>query len=692
MKILQQGTLLVCISLLWVTSTLPLLAAPPAVPAARVEPAVEKRGSFLVDPRPAGRTPKFLGVCLEVAEDAQRSNLWDWVADSGVNMTRLIHPDRDIRRFPGEALVPNFVESKEAKIQRFKQQSAFVEVKFKGIQNKQDFEVYRARLRADPVRNLPWKDYAFDQRLPWLGVADDAVRKACEAGIMPIVSMAYGPQFYPRSLLNTFADVTQPKDEAINWGAAASAYEYYFANIHRYTTRQGVSHYMLINEPDERDLRQVKQIGVLARLARLAMEDVRGSLADQAVAKSLRLSAPACHFGWEEFWPYVEPYVDFLDFHFYDPNPAMFLREYKRCALRARATGKKVAFTEFNRIGGSLQPDQALFSMKPSLQLGALVMSVLSAGQAQDPGCEMALTYQFQFPATHRSFKSLVYGDMNLVDWSGQDKALNQAGPEAYPTFEQLQVRMATPAYHVFKMLARCTPGAGERDSFEVLDCGESAKGFGATWDRSIEQNIYEQLHPAKFYSLGGVGAELRVLAVRTPERLIITVLNAGPTAAKRIGFNCELLAEHYATAVVRETSLNHRDRAMQQLPLPKNKELIVDLPPEALTQIIFTKDDLTQIKELKLVEKTVTPGTAQQLGLLQTTRLRALGRLGDRWIDLTELNVNWTTSAPELVAIYQGGLVQRRRDSVEAVTLTAVTLAGVAAPVVTVPASLPSK
>ena len=27
------------------------------------------------------QTPKYLGVCLEVAESADRSNLWDWLAD-----------------------------------------------------------------------------------------------------------------------------------------------------------------------------------------------------------------------------------------------------------------------------------------------------------------------------------------------------------------------------------------------------------------------------------------------------------------------------------------------------------------------------------------------------------------------------------------------------------------------------------
>jgi hypothetical protein len=127
------------------------------------------------------------------------------------------------------------------------------------------------------------------------------------------------------------------------------------------------------------------------------------------------------------------------------------------------------------------------------------------------------------------------------------------------------------------------------------------------------------------------------------------------------------------------------RYEATPQVPM-SGPEMIVDLPAESLTQIIFTKDDLAQMKELKLEEKTFTPGTAQKLGLLETTRLRALGKLGDRWLDLTDLNIVWTSSAPDLVPLYQGGLVQRLRQTTNEVTLTAKTLAGVATASLIVP------
>ena len=623
----------------------------------------EVKGSYLVDPKPVAQTPKFLGVCLEVAEDADRSNLWDWLADSGAKMARVIHPDNDLRRPAGK------LEN------------------FKSIQTKADFEAFRAKLLADPEKNLPWQHYLFDQRIAWLGVPDDEIRKLTECGVAPVVSMAYAPRYYPRGLLKTYAVTLQPADEAVNWDAAASAYEYYFANIHRYATRSGTTHFMMLNEPDDRDLRLVQQTGVLARLARLALEDVRTRLADRRTAARLRLSAPACHFAWETYWPYVEPYCDSVDFHFYSPDPEMFKRQLARLAIRARAAGKKTAITEFNRIGGPLQPDQALLARKPSLQFAALTMSILSATQPQDPGCEMALAYEFQFPATHRSGKSLVYGDMNRVDWTGQDKPLNKQPAECYPTFEQFQLRTATPAYHVFRMLARCTPGAGEVESFEVLGLGESTKGLNEVFDQVNKQNNYRGLDAAKYHALNGAGPDLRTLVVRTPDRLYFTVLNPGPTAAKRIALNLELLGERYATAVVRETSHWSRDKAIREVTL-KGPEFILDLPAESLTQVIFTKADLSQVKELKLVERTFTPGKANGLGVLETTRLRALGKLGDQWIDVTDLNVEWISSSPDVVMLHQGGLVQRLQASPGEVTLTARTLSGVAAPAVVIPAS----
>ena len=123
------------------TSALLLLGLAAGLQANAADKPVETKGSFLVDPIPVAKTPKYLGVCLEVAEDADRSNLWDWLADSGAKMTRVIHPDSDLRSASGK------LEN------------------FKDIKDKAGFESYRARILADPAKNLPWSHYLFDQRI-----------------------------------------------------------------------------------------------------------------------------------------------------------------------------------------------------------------------------------------------------------------------------------------------------------------------------------------------------------------------------------------------------------------------------------------------------------------------------------------------------------------------------------------------
>lgn len=106
------------------TSALLLLGLAAGLQANAADKPVETKGSFLVDPVPVAKTPKYLGVCLEVAEDADRSNLWDWLADSGAKMARVIHPDNDLRTPAG-------------KLENFKQ-----------IADKAGFEAYRANILA----------------------------------------------------------------------------------------------------------------------------------------------------------------------------------------------------------------------------------------------------------------------------------------------------------------------------------------------------------------------------------------------------------------------------------------------------------------------------------------------------------------------------------------------------------------
>jgi hypothetical protein len=515
-----------------------------------------------------------------------------------------------------------------------------------------------------------------------LGKPDHIVEKLNAIKVNPILSMAYAPNYFARPLLTAWGEGYVPSDASIDWGAAASAYEYYFACIWRYATKYNVTHYMMLNEPPG-DEKTVRQVGVLARMARLALEDVRAKVPDAKTSSALCLSGPACYMNWEEFWPYVEPYVDFLDVHLYEPDPDLFARKLSRALTHARLSGRRTLLTEFNRVGGPMPPEESLFGMRPSLQVAGLLMAALQGARPGDPGLEAALLYQFQFPATHRNFKSLVYGDMNLVDWTGQDKALRKGKEAAPPAFEALQLRFATPAYHMLKMAARCVPdNRDSRSSYHVFELGEANRGVGAVLDPVNRRNAYPALELNTYYANGGGGTRVRTLAVGAGERLIVLAANPEPVTVRAVGFDLAPLKERYVTAVVRETSLRRRDEAVSQWPVEAGR-VTLDLPPESLTQVIFVKEDLAKVEELRIEEETATPGDCRALGLHETTRLRASGRIGEKWIDLSELNVTWSSSAPEEVKVYQGGLTQRVSLRLAAVTLTAKTLNGVGSKVI---------
>jgi hypothetical protein len=212
-----------------------------------------------------------------------------------------------------------------------------------------------------------------------------------------------------------------------------------------------------------------------------------------------------------------------------------------------------------------------------------------------------------------------------------------------------------------------------------VFGLGEANLGVAAVRDPVHCRNVYAALEPEKYYANGGGGSRLRALAVRAGERLIALVLNPEPVAVKAAGFDVSPLGGTYATAVVRETSLARRDEAVARFPAAGGR-VALDLPPESLTQLIFVKEDLSRVEELKIEETTATPGGSHALGTLETTRLRALGRVGTEWLDLTELDVIWSSSEPDTVSVGQGGLVQRVREGGGTATVTARTPGGIEA------------
>ena len=656
--------------------------------------------SILIDRRAIAKTPRHLGLNVEVKDHYEKANIWDWIADSGATVVREFTPERNLKvgmvsdeDLKGPHMERNWRVLNLAKVG---------EEEFASIQSRNDFDAWRKDILTNPQKKIPWELFSFDRELPWLGNPDGIVSKLKEIGIEPALPLDYSTKIFPRPLVKKWVVEGIPGDEVIDWGAAACAYEYYFALIYHFSSEFGTRYFTMHNEPEyltkwfhmpsdnnkftksdalQRNLFVTPQefghralstqLSVLGRMAKLAIEDVRSILKDKTLAKKLFLSGYPAHNQAERYWKQSEPYFDSMDFHHYDRSSSTLRRAYRRTAMIAQQTGKKTVITEFGRLGGAIPISEILYCLEPSLEIGELLLTVLSMSYPDEPAFEFATFYNFQFPSSHRDYKNIVYGDMNLVDWTGQDKWLDARGDDWYPSFEELQLRFATPAYHMFRMFSRCAPDKDSAvESYRVLDAGEGPfPGVGRA-NTTERQNVY---------------SNLRKLIVQTDKEMIVTLLNPTKYEADNLELNLEYFANKYTFAVVRETSQTRNDEVIAEIPL-KNNSISLDVAPESVTQVIFTPLRLDRIKSLRLVETTATPGTTDKLKLYETTRLRALGKVDGKEVDLTELNAVWTSSEPELVVVYQGGLVQRLRDSAKPAKIQAKTLGGAQSEEITVP------
>jgi len=631
--------------------------------------------NLLIEPTVIACTPRHLGVNIETQEYHDRTNLWDWLADSGSTIAREFHPEQNLR------------------VRSVSPQT------WKDIATRADFDRFRERVAADPEGDaIQWGAYAFDSQLAWMGVPDGIIEKVTQAGVDPLVSMGYYPKMFPEPLVKDLNCTQTPGDDQINWAAAASAYDYYFAVIYRYAARFGARYFTMHNEPEcydqsfwyyppEMDAQDGNpyfsgtprgrrlaieilsaQWSVLARMAREAMDDVQALMARAGKPADLFLSGPTSG-NWEPFWEKGGQYMDACDFHHYHVNADAYGRVYSRVALRSAAKGKRTCTTEFNRKAGSLPITDMFFNMQSSLEAAEQIIAAIEAPRPDGPICEFLAFYLLHFPCTHRNYKNLIYGDMNFLDWSGLDRGARSRPGEWYPTFEELQVRHATHAYHMFRMLARCVPGHDpDAEFYHVLKMSTVClidDGCGT-----------------------GVIAGLRVLAVDQGDRMVVTILNPAGAGAQGVELDLQSFAGRFKAAVVRETSLMRADEVTAQAGLTDDR-LTFDIAHRSLTQIILTELPLDRVGPLRIDEITTTPGSVEGLELHQTTRLRAIGTVDGREIDLTDTNVVWTSSSPDIIRVYQGGLVQRIRDSAQAVSIYAKTLAGQEAQPVAIPPSV---
>lgn len=628
--------------------------------------------------RPVARTPRLLGVNVEVQDHADSTNLWDWLAHSLSGVVREFHPDRSLRR------------------------ELVSQGRWGEISSRADYDGFRKAVRDDPAGGgIDWSNYLFGEKVPWIGVPDAIARKLSQLQIEPLYALGYGTRDFPRPVLRNGADLADVvNDDDIDWEAAVSAYDYYFAVIWHFASEYDGRRFMMVNEPENqggwfhwpqdvaeaieggfgnwwtrlnwqeddttRRFRQslASQYEVLARIARDAVEDVRSLLAGRGADRldELKLSGPT-NVLWQPLWQRAGRYLDTLDFHHYHTDAESF-RSVFTAARAGVQEGQKLAISEFNRLSGGVSISENLFDLDNSLQMADLLMTVMSLAGSDGPGMDFATLYLLHFPSTHRNYKHLLYGDMNVVDWTGCDTPLWNRGEEWYPSADEMQIRFATPAFYLFRMLSRCA-GAwqGRPGPHPVLPAGVCNPTSAGP---------------------GDIHAQLRTLAVDQGGRLIVTILNpGGPAENVRIDTSC--LPGDYATCWVRETSQKRRDEPVCRIDLADGR-FALDIPGRSMVQAIVMPPQ-GKAEKIEIREQSITPGgLAEGLALWQTTRLRAIAAIDGQPVDITDVGVVWESSKPDAVRVDGGGLVQRIRPCPGDVTMTAREFDGKAVAEVVIP------
>jgi hypothetical protein len=611
-------------------------------------------GSLLVGPDPVAKTPRHLGYNAELLSFFNDSNMADWMVDSNGTMCRI------------------FVSK------------GFTKGEFDSIKTEEDFNRYRASMRANPDQAINWVANQPVVKGKKPDRTEDMCRLMLETKIEPLVDVAVGGKSNYKEPILVDLKKTVEAPQNINWAAAAAAYESHFAVFYR-LGKIGVRYYMMTNEPEygwksfyypaDVDPEKLawnargeyvgRQLGAIAKFGRYALEDVQTLIKPRDDGQKFVFAGPGAHTSWETFWKYVSPYVDILDSHCYEADGGIFSAVQDRMAMRSGT--KSLSLSEFNLVSGPMVPFNSMFTNESALALGDVLQSILKSTALNEPHMEFATLYLFNYPATHRMFKSLVYGEYDAIDAAG----FIQQSPVG-ATLETMQIRTATLSYFVYKMMARCFPGTQSTlTSYEVLPLGISTLGFAQAVDTRNSRSIYLKLENDKYYANGGSGNEYEMSAIRTPDRLYINIINPGPGTNKDVEIDLELQPKAYKFAVVRETSEIKRDEVVAVIPV-KDKKFKVEIPGNSLMQVILVDLDLDKIQNLTLEEKTFTPGTLAQMSRFETTRLKAYGEIDGKKVDLSELNIEWKSSVPVLVRAYSGGLVQKYYETSKDVVVTA--------------------
>ena len=635
-------------------------------------------------PGSRGTLPRRAGVNLELQGFARQTNLWDWLADSGFQAVRQFHPELNLRRHPAEPGTWGEIFSEA------------------------DYEARRARCRARPEQAFRKEDYTFSDDIPWLGVPDEILAHTTATGLSPVVSVGAYPRMFPRCLLPELRlRQDQVAEEPLDWEAAACLHEYAFALIWHSAANYGVQDFTTINEPENqlmcwfypeelswvaepgadhwlklfRDDAQptgsgqkilaliADQYAATARVVRDALNDVQTALNQKDAAIRLRLHGPT-NVVWKAMWERSAPFLDSLDLHHYNPDPETLNRVFTLASHQAHATGKPISCTEFNRRSGGTDLVDFAFNRRSALETVELYLQALQLGTVGPANADLVCLYLFSFPSTHRNYKHLVYGDMNLLDWSGRDQKPWDPPAACHPTFAEQQLRFATPAYHMIRLINRAL-------------CLRPESGAETFW-MPHGLNNPTSAGPDDLYFF------LKIHALRGGDVVNLFILNDSDQKAESVFLNLASLDFSPEGFVARVSDQHDADRLHAYGSIQTGTLPLGCVPPRSLMSVRLGPDPLRGLQDIDLVEQTFTPGSVLpggRLDLWQTTRLAVAGidATGAKHLLPPEF-LHWESSCPRALRVDSGGLVQRVRGGAGPVTLTVTTADGRLKNVLTVP------
>jgi len=167
----------------------------------------------------------------------------------------------------------------------------------------------------------------------------------------------------------------------------------------------------------------------------------------------------------------------------------------------------------------------------------------------------------------------------------------------------------------------------------------------------------------------------LKIHALRRGGERVVFILNDSRENAEAVYLNLSSLDEPPECFVARISDRAETDALRDFGTVPSGLLSVGSIPAQSMLAVHLGPDPLKGLREIQIVEETLTPGSLLNGGELnrwQTTRLAVKGvDASGRTRRIPDEFLTWESSSPRALRVDGGGLVQRVRHGAGPVTLT---------------------